>query len=66
VPPEKFVETLKLNEHRYGGNDFVTNNDTSMLSPGTYYLTNVDALYRRFYKKNGEEAKDTPKIANGH
>ncbi|KAF3340695.1 hydroxymethylglutaryl-CoA synthase [Carex littledalei] len=66
VSPEKFVETLKLNEHRYGGNDFVTNNDTSVLSPGTYYLTNVDALYRRFYKKKGEEAKDAPKIANGH
>ncbi|KAJ1693182.1 hypothetical protein LUZ63_009880 [Rhynchospora breviuscula] len=66
VSPEKFVETLKLNEHRYGANDFVTSNDTSMLSPGTYYLTNVDDLYRRFYKKVGEEAKDAPKIANGH
>jgi hypothetical protein len=48
-----------------GTNDFVTSNDTSVLPPGTYYLTHVDALYRRFYKKKGEEAKDAPKIANG-
>ncbi|XP_038971536.1 hydroxymethylglutaryl-CoA synthase-like [Phoenix dactylifera] len=53
--PEKFVETLKLMEHRYGAKDFVTSKDTSLLSPGTFYLTNVDYMYRRYYTKKGAE-----------
>jgi len=51
IPPEKFVETLKIMEHRYGGKDFVTSKDCSYLTPGTFYLTNVDSMYRRFYAK---------------
>ncbi|XP_043716574.1 hydroxymethylglutaryl-CoA synthase-like [Telopea speciosissima] len=51
VSPEKFVETLKLMEHRYGSKDFVTTKDTSLLSPGTFYLTEVDSMYRRYYAK---------------
>ncbi|KAH1233768.1 Hydroxymethylglutaryl-CoA synthase [Glycine max] len=51
IPPEKFVETLKIMEHRYGGKDFVTSKDCSYLPPGTFYLTNVDSMYRRFYAK---------------
>ncbi|CAL5013920.1 unnamed protein product [Urochloa decumbens] len=46
--PEKFVETLKLMEHRYGAKDFETSKDTSLLPPGTFYLTKVDSMYRRF------------------
>ncbi|KAG4939733.1 hypothetical protein JHK86_045874 [Glycine max] len=47
----EFVETLKIMEHRYGGKDFVTSKDCSYLTPGTFYLTNVDSMYRRFYAK---------------
>ncbi|KAF3433052.1 hypothetical protein FNV43_RR24154 [Rhamnella rubrinervis] len=54
-PPEKFIGTLKLMEHRYGAKDFVTSKDTSLLSPGTYYLTEVDSLYRRFYAKKSDD-----------
>ncbi|KAH7557552.1 hypothetical protein JRO89_XS11G0179900 [Xanthoceras sorbifolium] len=50
-PPEKFVDTMKLMEHRYGAKDFVTSKDSSLLLPGTYYLTEVDSMYRRFYAK---------------
>lgn len=50
-PPEKFVETMKVMEHHYGAKDYVTSKDTSLLSPGTYYLTEVDSMYRRFYAK---------------
>ncbi|XP_073001319.1 hydroxymethylglutaryl-CoA synthase-like [Typha latifolia] len=53
--PERFVETMKLMEHRYGAKDFVTRKDTSLLSPGTFYLTRVDSMYRRFYAKKGED-----------
>uniref|UniRef100_A0A7N0RDE9 Hydroxymethylglutaryl-CoA synthase n=1 Tax=Kalanchoe fedtschenkoi TaxID=63787 RepID=A0A7N0RDE9_KALFE len=60
VPPEKFIEIMKLMEHRYGGKDFVTSKDCSFLSPGTYYLTEVDSMYRRFY------AKKSAGTANGH
>ena len=65
--PEKFVETLKLMEHRYGAKDFVTSKDCSLLAPGTYYLTEVDSLYRRFYtKKPVDGACANGSIANGH
>ncbi|KAL5053690.1 hypothetical protein RYX36_034372 [Vicia faba] len=40
-PPEKFIETLKLMEHKYGGKDYVTRKDNSVLYPGTFYLTEV-------------------------
>lgn len=64
-PPEEFVETMKLMEHRYGAKDFVTSKDCSLLAPGTYYLTEVDSMYRRFYaKKAGETEKVS--LANGH
>ena len=45
------METLKLMEHRYGAKDFETSKDTSLLPPGTFYLTKVDSMYRRFYDK---------------
>ncbi|PSS04126.1 Hydroxymethylglutaryl-CoA synthase [Actinidia chinensis var. chinensis] len=70
-PPEKFVETMKLMEHRYGAKDFVTSKDCSLLAPGTYYLTEVDSMYRRFYaKKTGTDTTNTGcengSVANGH
>ncbi|THF98859.1 hypothetical protein TEA_006478 [Camellia sinensis var. sinensis] len=70
-PPEKFVETMKLMEHMYGGKDFVTSKDCSLLAPGTYYLTEVDSMYRRFYaKKAGANttsiACENGSHANGH
>ncbi|KAG1360667.1 hydroxymethylglutaryl-CoA synthase [Cocos nucifera] len=58
--PEKFIETLKLMEHRYGAKDFVTGKVTSLLSPGTFYLTKVDSMYRRHYAKKVAEG-----ITNG-
>ncbi|KAL4280647.1 hypothetical protein GQ457_03G020190 [Hibiscus cannabinus] len=66
--PDKFVESMKLMEHRYGANDFVTSKDCSLLSPGTYYLTEVDSMYRRYYaKKDGEcSACENGAVANGH
>ncbi|XP_074560777.1 hydroxymethylglutaryl-CoA synthase-like [Curcuma longa] len=69
VSPEKFVETLKLMEHRYGAKDFETSKDTSLLTPGTFYLVNVDSMYRRYYaRKDVEEAThgENGSLANGH
>lgn len=66
LPPEKFIDTLKLMEHRYGGKDFVTSKDTSLLTPGTYYLTEVDSMYRRFYaKKSDDITTNVSTCANG-
>lgn len=58
-------------EHRYGAKDFETNRDTSLLPPGTFYLTHVDSMYRRFYDQKPEEetpgkAKCCNGFANGH
>nr|QEV81804.1 Hydroxymethylglutaryl-CoA synthase [Prunella vulgaris] len=63
LEPEKFVELMKLMEHRYGGKDFITSKDCSLLAPGTYYLTEVDSKYRRFYAK---KAIANGTVANGH
>lgn len=67
-PPEKFVEVMKLMEHRYGAKDFVTSKDNSLLAPGTYYLTEVDSMYRRFYavKAGDNTSSQNGPIANGH
>lgn len=66
IAPEQFVENLKLMEHRYGANDFVTSKDTSLLAPGTFYLTKVDTKYRRFYSKKPVIASENSSLANGH
>jgi hydroxymethylglutaryl-CoA synthase len=63
VAPEKFVAALKLMEHRYGAKDFTTSQDTSLLAPGTYYLTHVDSMYRRFYAVKGQAVTE---VSNGH
>lgn len=67
-PPEKFVEVMKLMEHRYGAKDFVTSKDSSLLPPGTYYLTEVDSMYRRFYAKRPVDTTncENGSISNGH
>ncbi|GAU20682.1 hypothetical protein TSUD_230960 [Trifolium subterraneum] len=69
-PPEKFIETLKLMEHRYGAKDYVTSKDSSLLAPGTFYLTEVDTMYRRFYATKSSESNSTHAvngvISNGH
>ncbi|KAJ6341881.1 hypothetical protein OIU78_009930 [Salix suchowensis] len=65
--PEKFIETMHLMEHRYGAKDFVTSKDCSLLAPGTYYLTEVDHMYRRFYaKKPIDGACENGSLPNGH
>ncbi|KAK9698640.1 hypothetical protein RND81_08G120000 [Saponaria officinalis] len=67
--PEKFVDTLKLMELRYGAKGFVTSKDTSLLIPGTYYLTEVDSMYRRFYAKkiasNADLSTENDSLFNG-
>ncbi|XP_027334539.1 hydroxymethylglutaryl-CoA synthase-like [Abrus precatorius] len=69
-PPEKFVEIMKLMEHRYGAKEFVTSKETSLLPPGTFYLTEVDSMYRRFYAKKASESglthAENGSISNGH
>lgn len=63
-PPEKFVDIMKLMERRYGAKDFVTSKDSSLLSPGTYYLTEVDSMFRRFYAKK-ENPSNAATCENG-
>ncbi|XP_019172740.1 PREDICTED: hydroxymethylglutaryl-CoA synthase-like [Ipomoea nil] len=65
LTPEKFIELMKVMEHRYGAKDFVTSKDCSLLAPGTYYLTEVDSKYRRFYAQKAKDAATTA-LANGH
>ncbi|KAL5727756.1 hydroxymethylglutaryl-CoA synthase [Ranunculus cassubicifolius] len=66
VTPEKFIENLQLMEHRYGGKDFVTSKDRSVITPGTFYLTQVDTMYRRFYAKKDKDAVENGSVTNGY
>ncbi|XP_068649889.1 hydroxymethylglutaryl-CoA synthase-like [Aristolochia californica] len=68
LAPADFVENMKLMEHRYGAKGFVTNPDRSLLLPGTYYLTEVDSMYRRFYAKvaSNKDTSGNGLISNGH
>ncbi|XP_068669773.1 hydroxymethylglutaryl-CoA synthase-like [Aristolochia californica] len=68
LAPADFVENMKLMEHRYGGKGFVTSPDRSLLLPGTYYLTEVDSMYRRFYAKiaSNKDNSGNGLMSNGH
>ncbi|GLJ29332.1 hypothetical protein SUGI_0578460 [Cryptomeria japonica] len=66
--PEDFVDNLKLMETRYGAKDFVSHSQHKFLRPGTFYLTKVDLMYRRFYAQkliNTNDNCEKEKIANG-
>ncbi|VVA93660.1 unnamed protein product [Arabis nemorensis] len=56
-------------EHRYGANDFVTDKKhIGLLPPGTYYLMEVDSMYRRFYATVAGDCTILPekgKVENG-
>ncbi|CAI5460996.1 unnamed protein product [Closterium sp. Yama58-4] len=56
VTPEEFVKTMHLMESRYGACSFTPATPTDRLQPGTYYLTQVDDLYRRTYARKGVDA----------
>ncbi|KAI5068286.1 hypothetical protein GOP47_0016631 [Adiantum capillus-veneris] len=49
VSPEEFERTMKLMETRYGANNFKPIADSATLRPGTFFLLEVDSLYRRTY-----------------
>uniref|UniRef100_A0A0C9RW16 Hydroxymethylglutaryl-CoA synthase n=1 Tax=Wollemia nobilis TaxID=56998 RepID=A0A0C9RW16_9CONI len=67
--PEDFVKNLKLMETRYGAKDFVSCSPHNLLRPGTFYLTKVDSLYRRFYSQKSnvmDDNSDETKLENGN
>lgn len=65
VDPKAFVTTMHLMETRYGAKDFVPVSSHSTLRPGTFYLTEVDALYRRRYSRKISTTKPEIISSNG-
>jgi len=63
VTPKEFVETMHLMETRYGAKDFIPVSSKSTLRPSTFFITQVDALYRRTYDRY--QAKPLKPEANG-
>lgn len=63
VAPKEFVETMQLMETRYGAKDFIPVSSKSTLRPSTFFITQVDALYRRSYDRY--QAKREANGANG-
>ncbi|KAM0141235.1 hypothetical protein ACHAO1_002014 [Botrytis cinerea] len=47
--PEEYEEACALRKNAYGAKDFKPLGDVDSLAPGTYYLENVNDVYRRTY-----------------
>jgi hydroxymethylglutaryl-CoA synthase len=65
VDPKAFVTTMHLMETRYGAKDFVPVSSHATLRPGTFYLTEVDGLYRRRYSRKISTTKPEIISSNG-
>nr|AUW64606.1 3-hydroxy-3-methylglutaryl-CoA synthase [Ginkgo biloba] len=68
LSPEDFMVNMKLMETLYGAKDFISCSDHNLLRSGTFYLTQVDSMYRRFYAQKVASPDDTHekvKLANG-
>lgn len=62
VTPEEFTEILDVREQNYTKYEYKPTSDIASLVPGTYYVTEVDALERRFYARafHTMAGQDTP------
>ncbi|KAM0185352.1 hypothetical protein ACHAPC_005212 [Botrytis cinerea] len=47
--PEEYEGACALRKNAYGAKDFKPLGDVDSLAPGTYYLENVNDVYRRTY-----------------
>lgn len=48
-PCKEFIEALQLREEKHNIKNYTPSGSTDPLLPGTYYLTKVDEMNRRFY-----------------
>ncbi|PWN94743.1 hydroxy methylglutaryl-CoA synthase [Tilletiopsis washingtonensis] len=51
VPCQSYVDSLKLREATHNAVEYKPVGDKSKLWPGSYYLREVDSMYRRFYER---------------
>lgn len=51
VTPEAFDAALATREHTHNAKDYSPVGLVESIDPGTYYLTKVDAKFRRFYER---------------
>lgn len=51
VTPEKFTEVLEIRQKSLHQAPYVPVGNTNDLFPGTWYLSNIDEMHRRYYKK---------------
>lgn len=50
LSPQSYDDMCKLREHAHLQKNFKPSGSTETLQPGTYYLTEVDDMFRRFYE----------------
>lgn len=50
LSPQAYDDMCKLREHAHLQKNFKPSGSTETLQPGTYYLTEVDDMFRRFYE----------------
>lgn len=55
VTPEKFTEVLEIRQKSLHQAPYVPVGNKSDLFPGTWYLSNIDELHRRYYEKKEKE-----------
>ncbi|KXJ16686.1 hydroxymethylglutaryl-CoA synthase 1 [Exaiptasia diaphana] len=55
VSPEDFVKTLEIREQAYHSSPYTPSCSLESLFKGTYYLNNIDKMYRRSYSRMNED-----------
>lgn len=59
VSPEKFTAMLEVRQQSCHKTNYIPVGDISSFFPGTYYLTEIDSLHRRFYARIPSVIKGT-------
>ncbi len=59
VAPTEFSRVLKTREERYGNAGWKATEPVDAFFPGTFYLTEVDSKYRRFYQRTAPKSSSS-------
>lgn len=63
VPPQEFDSNMKLREQTHHLAPYVPVGNVSVLSPGTWYLSEVDSMHRRKYSRQNSMSMDVDESA---
>lgn len=54
MPADEYDKVMARREQMFGKKDFTPQDSIADLQPGTFYLTHVDKMYKRYYASKGQ------------